>query len=670
MTPLALALALAAVPLAQARVAVVRPGGGLLVADGTSVVPLDVVLQGQTPALRSVRVAASTGAALRAELISSDRARFLLPMPGNEALIELTLDLLFADGTRRTEIYPLVLPRPRGPELKLDVTPGAVPVLGQEPVTVRVAAIGDGLIGLDAATDLGRLELGTAAGGMAARSREGPLALPFDLPPDAPSHAQLVAAATGVGGWAVATGSLAVVAPVRIRADVPRGWRLGVEGAETEVASVAAPADGYTTLEAVPIRYGAPVRVVQRRGRKRLELAVPLPVGRISPGVVLALPDQAWADGGTGPTLAVAIPPSPFGSRPSFPEVQLEGARLVAVVPAGPQVAVLVIDRPQDPKPVRVLLDGLPAGAVAFRAPRGHAVEVQPAPAGADERAAAMILVHAGDGTPASVPVPRVRWAGSAVEPVFVDAGQWRVHLPAGTPGAPGDRVELVAELPAPPLVVGDALDLPRASVEVELVGLPPALRAEVEPAPGPPPAGPGIGLEPWAAGFGGSTFGGLAGGGVAAGLELALPPLERRFGLRLGFEVGHAVSAGETRFGADAVPSQAAVTGVLIPLEAAFVALRAGKTSLRLRAGAALRYEGGSLTVENLPAGGQARLGVGLRAGLEATVPIARRLGLTLGAVASGIGASAEGFSSENARFEGSLFGLRGEVGLRWLGE
>lgn len=636
---------------AAPNVAVLQPGGGWMLADGRSWVPLQVEVQGGSP-LVELRVEARGFEVRDLRRLDSRRGQFKLRMPAKETVTELYLSLRFADGTSRTEIYPLVVGPPRAPRLELAVSPEVIDVEGLPTDIATLVETDAPAVAL--AADGGQL--------LSASPRRGTLRLDAGLPPDAPSHVQLLAAASSPEGWSVAARGVSVTAPVRFRARIPRGWRLVVSGAEERVRPVTAPADGFTTLEGVRLRYGAPVRVFRQRRRRRKELALPVPTGKVGTGLVLALPGQAYADGGTGPTLAVTIPPDPFGGAPLWPDIEVEGARLVEVLTPDPAVKVLVLERPTRPTELSVRLDGLPAGRVRIDSNRGQQLALRVQSPGPDERAAALIEVR-DDQNRLAPGRPRLRLgSGTELEPEAVSLGRWRVAVPFGLGPAEGSD-ELIAELAPLPIVVGEALELPRASVPLELARRN-AVAARDDTPRSSPDTSPGLGLLLGGRLFGGTTFGSVRRGGLGLEGELELPILSERLGLRSGVELHYGRGDATITFPAGPVGGATELTGLLIPVEATLALFRT-ELDLVLRAGAALRYEAARVLIDGDDSGAGGRWGAGLRAGLEGTWQQGPGEWV-LGALIEGLAASADGLTPDTTNVSGTLTGVRLEIGYR----
>lgn len=624
---------------AASEAAILRPGGGLIVADGRSIVPLVVDLRASAAHLEAFRARSSLGRVVSSEVISETRARLLLAMPSRPGRAELELELELAGGRLRTEFFHLDIPAPRNP---------APPPLEPNLLTV----------GLDARDRPPALRtVPEAVVGVNLGSYEGQRwHLPADLPLRAPSHGQALAVITDDRGFAVSLAEVSVLARVSLRAQVPRGWQLVVTGAEQPVAPVPAPADGYTTANDVLVRYGGPLRVLRRRGRRTQELSVPVPSGRVPPGICVGLPGQLFADGGTGPSVAVAFPPGPFGQSLGPDRIEVEGARLVEVLETGSRTRVLVLERPVEAKTLRVLFDGVTIGEIELAAGRGAELRIREVERDADERVAAVVEVRDLAGQPTAA---ELRWR--------IDDGAWRagrsgpdgrlrLEVPAGYAGARDAPVRLRAELPAWPVLAGDALDLRQAELQTRLGGLPPAIGAEESPEPEPAvPVERQLGLGLAADGFGGLGAGGRLGGGGRLEVHLPLPILDRRLGVASGIELSGALqNSGSAQLGTQSFA---------VPLLVDFALLRASDFSARLRAGTALRVDRGQLQVGRQTVGGSASTTADLRAELLGTLSAGPGQ-LRLGIGAAGLLTSLERFSGGQAELQGDGWELRVGVG------
>jgi hypothetical protein len=680
--PLAFLAALLAAGSAHAQFApltVVRPGGGILAADGVSVVPMQIVLQLRDggPRIRSARIVASEGEISGTRVIGPGRVHFFYQAPDRRRGLDEIFDvaLTLTDGNTVAEAFTLSIPATSRPTVELTTDPGEL--LAEAPTSIRVeaSAFGDDLEGLVLKADHGRLS-GEAPTGSGKTLVSTATLEPPTLPPDAPSHLLVVAvAATGVG-FGVKVADVPVAAPVRLSVEIPPGTRLEVTGAKNHPAPVPAPADGRTVMEGVEVDLTSPLAIYEVKGRSKKQLSVVVPTGVVSTGVAVPIPGQAVADGGTGPTVVVVIPPSTFGAPLFWPDIEVEGATLVRTEDVGPRVKALVLARPLEPKSIRVLLDEQPVGTIELGAARGQGLKLESLPAKSGERLAATVVVTTPEGSPTDLPAPKVRLEGGDALPLErVAVGRYRVHLPAGYPGTPGAAVELVAELPPLPKVTGAPQEYVQDRLRATLSGPPPAVRAEDAPPPPPPPPppegrrsrGPGLLIGVSAQGAAGATFGGMLmfGGGLMG--EVRLPLLEQRLALRLGVEFMRGSKSGRLTFDDDRrIETQTVVAGLLVPVDVGFAVVKGEAFELLVRAGGALRVEQGGLTVQGDAPGAGSRLGFGARAGLEAALTVGHGA-LYLGALVDGLGASLAGFSTEQVTLEGSLLGVRGDVGYRF---
>lgn len=659
----------------QPSIAVVRPGAGYLVADSRSIIPLQIVIVGQEggPKLKRARVTASEGRVYDVRTIGPDRVQFRYQPPAKRSAVDEILDvsLTMSNGNRIAEAFTLLIPPARTPELELSASPTSINVARPSSVGIAATAKAEDIERLEIVVDRGQLAPSSLEGGDRSKRRTTTLELP-QLPPDAPSHLIVLAAASSASGYAVRATGVSVLAPVRVSVEIDAGHELVVEGAEIEQEPVTAPADGRTVMEDVIVRYGKRVRAFEDDGDERRELSVVIPNGLVSLGTVMALPGQNVADGGTGPTLIVAVPPSPFGGKPFWPDLDVEGAKLVEIQNLAPTVRILVLERPTEAKVVRVLLDEESIGEIEFGAALGQFMKGQAVDARSGERAAVELRVRDASGNPADFPSPKARIEGGTVIDVTrTGIGIYRASVPANAPGATGATVEVYAELPPPPKVAGEALELVSVATNVQLSGSGPAIST------GPPnekkktirprrkkSLPPKFGIA--GAAVAGRSFEGLLmfGGGVM--VELRLPFLAHRFAVRAGLEFMYASASGRVAVGDAQIESNTAVAGVLVPIDFGFALLSTPSFELLARAGVAIRIEQGAVTVGNDSAGGGSRVGLGARAGVEADITVGSGA-LFIGAGISGLGASANGFSTTGGtKIDGNLTAIRVEVGYR----
>lgn len=654
-------------------ITLVKPGAGFLAADGVSVIPLEAVFTGEGK-IKGARVRAEAGSIDDTRVVTTNRVQFMYRVPkrsGEQVEDLLDINLEMSNGDLRSVVYPLVLTKPTAPEVTLTSEPEIFDAESPTVVSLSATARGRGLETLRIFSDAGTIA-GEAVTGDGPILRATAKLQPPALPPDAPSYLALVAVASGADGFGFRVGGVSVRAPVRISVQIPPGSQLAVEGAEQEKEPVTAAADGRTVMDDVVIRYGSDVKafVVEESGIR--PLSVVLPTGLVSAGVVAPIPGQTVADGGVGPTLLVAVPPSALGGEIFWPEIEVDGARLVEAVDAGADAKVLILERPVEASTVRVLLDDIVAGEVAFSAARGIAMSLDAVPAERDERGAVVAVVKDPRGEPTDLPVPKIRVAGGeSLAPRRIGPGRYRASIPPGSPGNPGDTVEVLADLPPAPVIQGDALELVSASTELVLVGPPPVVSKEAttedldgekeEDAAQDTELAVGIG----AAGLVGATFGSLfmVGGGLQ--LEVRMPFLEQRLGVRTGAEFVHHSGRGNVTFADTPVEAKTRIAGFLIPLEIGFAVVRTEAFELLVRGGGELRIERGAISV----AGDSPGAGSGVRFSGRAGADAALRLSagdLSLGVTFGGLGANASGLSTPNARLSGSLINARADLAYR----
>ncbi|MCB9648282.1 MAG: hypothetical protein H6730_17000 [Deltaproteobacteria bacterium] len=661
-----------------APLTVVRPGGGILAADGVSVVPMQIVLQvrDRGPRIRSARIVASEGEITGTRVIGPGRVHFFYKAPERRRGVDEIFDvaLTLSDGNTVAEAFTLSIPAASKPQVELTVDPGEL--LAEAPSSIRVeaSAFGDDLEGLEVQADHGRLSGEPVSGRGKTLGRTATLEPP-ELPPDAPSHLMVVAvAATGVG-YAVKVGDVPVAAPVRLSVEIPPGSRLEVNGAKNNPAPVPAPADGRTVMEDVEVDLTSPLTVFEVTGRKRKQLSTVVPTGVVSTGIAVPIPGQAVADGGTGPTVVVVIPPPTFGAPLFWPDIEVEGATLVRTEDVGPRVKALVLARPLEPKTVRVLLDEQAVGTIELGAARGQSVKLESLPARSGERLAASVVVTTPEGDPTDLPTPKVRLEGGDAMPLErVAVGRYRATLPAGYPGAPGTEVEVVAELPPLPKVTGAPLEYAQARLRTPLAGPPPALKAKDAPPPPPPPPpegrrghGPKLKVGASLHGSFGGTLGGMLmfGGGLMG--EVRLPILDERLAIRVGAEYVRGSKTGRVTFDDERrLETTTTVAGFLFPLDVGFAVLKSESFELLVRAGFALRAERGGIDIQGDTPGAGSRLGFGGRASVEGALGVGSGA-LFFGAMVDGLGADMSGFSTPQVTLDGSLLNLRGDVGYRF---
>jgi hypothetical protein len=654
-----------------------QPGGGFLVTDSKQRIPLELRLSDVRGPLELTKavVVPGAGRAHDVTIVGPGRVLFNYQPPDKlrtgrdvgEVRVERK------DGSSGSFTFSVELGAPAAPKLSLELLPARY--LAESAQTVSIAATALAANDLVVVPSHGELSSDPAQRRGDDLELVASFAPPKDLPVDAPSHISFVAAASGPRGWAARLAGLSVLSPLRVSLTIDPGYELVLEGTENKPEPVPAPADGKTVLEDV-VRYGAPVRAFAVKGKQKKELSVMVPSGLVPVATVAAIPGQDVADGGTGPTLIVAVPPGAFGSEPMWPELTVEGARLVSMapVPGAKDTKVLVLERPRRAETVSVLADGTALATLTFRAAHGEVLALSPAAPRSNERGAAVVRVTDVLGSPADQPVPRARLDGGDELPVQrMGRGEYRVVVPATLGGEAGKKRTLTVDLAPPKRLDDTPVELVSAQLPLTLVGAAVVAKAQDEPIATPQPDRPepdDPAREGWRIGAlgsaaAGSTFGGALMLGVGAQLELRLPVLSQRLSVRTGLEYFRASGAGTVLLGGVATNATSLAAGLVIPVDLGFVVVRQPGFELLVRAGAELRNEVGVLDVGTDRVGGGSRFGVSARAGVEGDFDVGPGSLCAIAGVA-GLAASSGGFSSPTLTFEGALTHFRLDVGYR----
>lgn len=654
-----------------------QPGGGFLVTDSKQRIPLELRLSDVRGPLELTKavVVPGAGRAHDVTIVGPGRVLFNYQPPDKlrtgrdvgEVRVERK------DGSSGSFTFSVELGAPAAPKLSLELLPARY--LAESAQTVSIAATALAASDLVVVPSHGELSSDPAQRRGDDLELVASFAPPKDLPVDAPSHISFLAAASGPRGWAARLSGLSVLSPLRVSLTIDPGYELVLEGTENKPEPVPAPADGKTVLEDV-VRYGAPVRAFAVKGKQKKELSVMVPSGLVPVATVAAIPGQDVADGGTGPTLVVAVPPGAFGSEPMWPELTVEGARLVSMapVPGAKDTKVLVLERPRRAETVTVLADGTALATLTFRAAHGEVLALSPAAPRSNERGAAVVRVTDVLGSPADQPVPRARLDGGDELPVQrMGRGEYRVIVPATLGGEAGKKRTLTVDLAPPKRLDDTPVELVTAQLPLTLVGAAVVAKAQDEPIATPQPDRPepdDPAREGWRIGAlgsaaAGSTFGGALMLGVGAQLELRLPVLSQRLSVRTGLEYFRASGAGTVLLGGVATNATSLAAGLVIPVDLGFVVVRQPGFELLVRAGAELRNEVGVLDVGTDRVGGGSRFGVSARAGVEADFDVGPGSLCAIAGVA-GLAASSDGFSSPTLTFEGALTHFRLDVGYR----
>lgn len=656
--------------------AVVRPGGGILTADGISKVPLQIVLVGADdgPGIRRARIVASEGEISETKVVGAHRVQFIYAPPQRKSGFDEIFDvaLTMRDGNTVAEAFTLAVPAFTAPTVELNTDPPDLLAEAPMPVQAQATAYGEGLEGLLLRADGGKLTGPAVTGDASALVLKQTLEIP-PLPPDAPSHFVLLAIAASNTGFAATLNDVPVMAPIRLSVEIPRGTWLEVSGAKNNPPKVRAPADGRTVMEGVEVDLSSAVKIFERKGRKRRQLSVVVPTGVVSNGVALPIPGQDLADGGAGPTIIVAIPPAAFGAPLFWPDIEVEGADLLKTEPLGKRMKVLILQRPKEPKTVRVLLDEQDVGTIAFSPARGQKIKLQALAPKNGERAAISVVVTDAEGAPTDFPVPQVRLASGDTLPFkSVATGRYRAQVPPGTAGAPGSEIEVIAQLAPLPKVAGASLEYAQDNLKVALKGPPPAIKTNAPAKVVAPRTRTrrseqtliGVGIQ----GLFGTSLSSLLMFGGGLNVDVRLPVVNHRLALRGGVEfVRGRSSAGRIAFDDDRrLETSTALGGFIFPIEVGFAIVKTDNIEMLAYGGATIRAEQAALQVQEDSPGGASRVGLAGRVGLETALSLGSSQ-IYLGGVVDGIGADLSAFSTDQVTLSGSLMNFRGDVGFRF---
>lgn len=675
---LAATLALTSPGLATAdseiSVALVKPGGGFLTTDGRQKIAIELIASDAKGPLdlAKVEIRANQGKTSGSEVIGLGRALFYYAPPDKPRATSDIIDLRLVKRAGGEALYsvPIEVAAPASPRLGIDAKP--LRFLAEKPESIDILASAPAASQLAIEPSHGAFQAGPQSGGT---RLSGTWVPPKDLPADAPSHLMAVVSAVGPAGFSSRCVSISALADIRVSTEIPPGNQLVLEGSENKPTPKTAAADGKTVIEDL-VRYGAPIRAFSIKGKTKKEIPISIPSGLIPVAVAQAIPGQNIADGGTGPSIVVAVPPPPFGGELMWPELKVEGASLVSTqpVPGSKDVKVLVLTRPKGPKVVNVLADGMAIAQVPFLAAHGEVVDLSATPAKSGERGAVIARIRDVFGSPAESPEPRARIdGGPAINLTRIGVGEYRVSIPPGVPGEPGQIKTIVVELAPPRSLTGEALEFAASRQKVALEGPPPALVAKEE-APEPTtrtglPHGPRLRLGLSGGALGGSTFGGQLVIGAEVSFEARFPLLGERLGAAIGVEALRGSGAGSVTLAPGVTQSSSFIfAGTVFPIGASFTLLELESFELLVRAALELRIEAGVIDVGVDRAGGATRFGIGFRAGAEGAFDVGPGA-ITVGLGLAGIGSSASGFSTDKVTIEGSVTHVRLDLGFRfWL--
>lgn len=657
----------------EISVALVKPGGGFLTTDGRQKIAIELIASDAQGPLdfAKVEIRANQGKTSGSEVIGLGRALFYYAPPDKPRATSDIIDLRLLKRAGGEVLYsvPIEVAAPASPRLGIDAKP--LRFLAEKPEHIDILASAPAASQLAIEPSHGTFQPSGQSGGT---RLSGTWVPPKDLPADAPSHLMALVSAVGPAGFSARCVSISALADIRVSTEIPPGNQLVLEGSENKPTPKTAAADGKTVIEDL-VRYGAPIRAYSIKGKTKKEIPISIPSGLIPVAVAQAIPGQNIADGGTGPSIVVAVPPPPFGGELLWPELKVEGAGLVAVqpVPGSKDVKVLVLSRPKGPKVVNVLADGMAIAQVPFLAAHGEVVDLSATPAKSGERGAVIARIRDVFGSPAESPEPRARIdGGPAINIARIGVGEYRVSIPPGVPGEPGQIKTIVVELAPPKSLTGESLEFAASRQKVALEGPPPALVAKTEaeePTAPAGPTGPRLRLGLTGGALGGSTFGGQLVIGADVSFEARFPVLGERLGAAVGVEALRGSGAGSVTLAPGVTQSSSFIfAGTVFPIGASFALLQLESFELLVRAALELRIEAGVIDVGVDRAGGATRFGIGFRAGAEGAFDVGPGA-ITVGLGLAGIGSSASGFSTDKVKIEGSVTHVRLDLGFRfWL--
>lgn len=657
----------------EISVALVKPGGGFLTTDGRQKIAIELIASDAKGPLdvAKIEIRANQGKTSNSEVIGLGRVLFYYAPPEKPRATSDIIDLRLVKRSGGEVLYsvPIEVAAPASPRLGIDAKPQRF--LAEKPESIDILASAPAATQLAIELSQGTFKPGAQSGGTRLSGTWMP---PKDLPADAPSHLMALVSAVGPAGFTTRCIAVSALADIRVSTEIPPGNQLVLEGSENKPTPKTAAADGKTVIEDL-VRYGAPIHAYSIKGKTKKEIPISIPSGLIPVAVAQAIPGQNIADGGTGPSIVVAVPPPPFGGELLWPELKVEGAGLVSIqpVPGSKDVKVLVLTRPKGPKVVNVLADGMPIAQVPFLAAHAEVVDLSATPAKSGERGAMIARIRDVFGSPADSPEPRARIdGGPAIDVKRIGVGEYRVSIPPGVPGEPGQIKTIVVELAPPKSLTGESLEFAASRQKVALEGPPPALVAKTEadePTAPASPTGPRLRFGLVGGALGGSTFGGQLVIGADVSFEARFPVLGERLGASVGVEALRGSGAGSVTLAPGVTQSSSFIfAGTVFPLGASFTVLQLESFELLVRAALELRIEAGVIDVGVDRAGGATRFGIGFRAGAEGAFDVGPGA-ITVGLGLAGIGSSASGFSTDKVTIEGSVTHVRLDLGFRfWL--
>ena len=212
-------------------------------------------------------------------------------------------------------------------------------------------------------------------------------------------------------------------------------------------------------------------------------------------------------------------------------------------------------------------------------------------------------------------------------------------------------------------MVHGDPPELVQRSIEIELEGPPPAIRADLrDPSPVKQTAKSSTKYKPVGlkldTSFGsGFLFAPVINLGGRVSLGGALPVMDRRLSVIGGIEIARSVNEGLINFGSDqtlAVDNQ--IYSLSLPLELEYLFLKTGPVSYFAAAGGELRFDTTTIDQEFVRIAARKTTQVAGRIRMGLVYDLSDVVGLTFSAGLRGIGAMAEQASSASFAVKGSL--------------
>ena len=659
-------------------ITLVQPGAGFLVAGEENKVPLELILRSSEgkKKLKRATVNASMGKARKTRIVANNRVLFMYTPPRSPNEIEevLDVDLQFSDGSKVTQGLGFQLPKPQAPRLDFTVSDLSIDANKPKRINLSTSAISDGIQGLKIYASHGELSYpGAVAGSPNELFAGATLTPPLNMPAVEPSHFMLLSVAASKRGFAAQVSGVSTYARVRLRAELPKGSKFVLTGTRDNPPPVTAPADGFTTSYGI-IEYGQPVRAYRVRGRRKKEIPITIPTGLVPDGMAVAIPGQDVADGGTGPTILVAIPPSPFGDEPYWPEIEVEGAKKIKVLEVSSRIRALSFTRPKKPQTFTVLADRAPIGTIEFKSSHAAILKLEKSFVEKSERGAVIANVFDPMGGPSDHPAPLARIEDGPDLPIQrIEPGKFRISIPSNVPGETGEEISIVAELPALNVVHGDPPELVQRTTQIELEGPPPAIRAGDEPSKvtsaQPTDSGPiePIGLNVYSSFSSGFLLDPRVNFGADFKLEFRLPPMDYRFSIMSGVEYATSENEGIISFGDDEtllVSNQN--SNVSIPVIVGFQLWKTKISELSLRAGVELRLDSSVLDQEGVRIAGSKTSQIAGRAGMAYTYSFNDIIGAAISAGLRGLGASSEDGTAGSYEFTGTLMQAYLNLGLR----